>query len=256
MLKRQISDVSLADVFNEFKRTLLLNLNCHAVGIIQSFNPENQTCNVEIAYKKTVYSEVGIITQETVQDYPIIREVPVVVLGGGDYTIKCPIKQGDEALLLFNDRSIDDWFESGESLKLTDNRLHNFNDAIAIVGLRSLSRSLENYEENTLKIGNGNQELILNDANSRLRSNDSEVSISDKIMIKNKTQNLLDALILLCDGIINGGSEVTTTVTGGTQSGGSITGGMGQGMGVFNAATKMAATNAKEALEALLESGA
>ncbi|CAK9250669.1 unnamed protein product [Sphagnum jensenii] len=60
-----------------------------------------------------------------------------------------PIAQGDQCLILFNDRSIDNWFTSGQVQPLASSRLHSFSDGIALVGLNYLNNGvtkLTNYD--------------------------------------------------------------------------------------------------------------
>ena len=49
-----------------------------------------------------------------------------------------PVKPGDECLLVFNERCIDGWWQSGGSSEPLDYRQHDLSDAVAIMGISSL----------------------------------------------------------------------------------------------------------------------
>lgn len=135
---RRNDDPALKDVLDLFKKDIFLSLNCHAIANVQSFNPLNRTITATIAYKKTYFTATA--TGEyipTSVDYPILTDIPVLVLGGGQASIEFPIQKGDECLLLFNDRDIDNWFASGQVGPVNSLRLHSMSDAIALVGLHS-----------------------------------------------------------------------------------------------------------------------
>lgn len=66
---------------------------------------------------------------------PVFVEVPVIHLhGGGSYTAY-PINVGDYALLIFTERCFDNWYEGRDETLPLEFRMHNYSDAIAIVGL-------------------------------------------------------------------------------------------------------------------------
>lgn len=67
---------------------------------------------------------------------PPIVGVPVVMptCSGGTIGVSLPIQPGDGVLLVFSERSLDDWSKGGES---ADPRRHDLTDAIAIPGCYS-----------------------------------------------------------------------------------------------------------------------
>ena len=122
-----------------------LELNCVRVGIIQSFNAEDLTAEVLIANKKTL----GLNKDGTqnVKDYALITAKICYCCPYITY----PIEQGEECILLFNDREIESWFVTGEVQPEAYQRMHDLTDCIAIVGLRSLAKMIE-IAANTLDI--------------------------------------------------------------------------------------------------------
>lgn len=113
-----------------------LDLNCIRIGIIQSFNAEDLTAEVLIANKKTLgLNPDG--TQNT-RNYALVTAKICYCCPYMTY----PIEQGEECILLFNDREIESWFITGEVQPEAYSRMHDLTDCIAIVGLRSLAKMI------------------------------------------------------------------------------------------------------------------
>lgn len=183
----------LKDAFNILKKEIFLTLNCHHVGKVQTVDFTNQTLTATIMYKKAFTRQKTNGVYETVyEDYPTLIDVPFIVLSGGSAYLKMPIKSGDECLLLFNDRAIDNWWASGQNTVLSSSRLHSFSDAIALVGIKSLSNSIQNYDSETL-------ELINDEGFVNIKEN--------KIGIGNGTSDLLTVLSNLITVLVS----LTTT---------------------------------------------
>ena len=130
------SDADFITVLKSVYNKVGLELNCVRVGIIQSFNAEDLTAEVLIANKKTL----GLNKDGTqnVRDYALISAKICYCCPFITY----PIEQGEECILLFNDREIESWFITGEVQPEAYQRMHDLTDCIAIVGLRSLAKMI------------------------------------------------------------------------------------------------------------------
>lgn len=177
-------DYSLRDLLDLVKKELLLTLNAHAIATITSFNSEEQTVTAQIAYKQA-YEQRDDRTGKystVLVDYPLLVDCPVIVLGGGGGALTFPIAAGDECLILFNDRDIDNWFKGAANGNLASSRLHSSADGIAIVGIRSIPNVLEDYdtERAALQYAGG------------------KVAVGEKLVLKNEAVDFrtqLDALL-------------------------------------------------------------
>jgi phage baseplate assembly protein gpV len=109
-------------------------------GIIQSFDPDAVTCTVLPAIKGNDSSVNG--TEST--DLPLLVDVPVIFPRGGGCTLTFPVRAGDECLLIFSDRCIDFWWQSGGVQEPVDQRQHDLSDAFAIVGPQSQAQKISN----------------------------------------------------------------------------------------------------------------
>lgn len=150
------SDPSLKDVLDQLKKNIFLSLNCHHIGTIQNFDATNQTATATINYKKTIFrmDQAGIINP-VLFDYPILRDCPVIVLGGNDASLTFPISPGDECLCLFNDRDMDNWFSGANTAPVKTTRQHHFADALLLVGIRSLANVIDDYDTTRAVLRNG-----------------------------------------------------------------------------------------------------
>jgi len=181
--------ITVADLVDASKRDINMNLNSHAIAIVESFNAQEQTITAKIAYKKT-YLEDG---KRVLIDYPLLVDCPAVVLSGGAFSVKMPIKKGDECIILFNDRAIDTWFTSGQVTNLPSSRLHSLADGIALVGLRSLNRSLDGYSSDKMIVGDDSSKLTLG-SEATLENGNAKVSVKNKIAIENSAEDLKSLL--------------------------------------------------------------
>jgi len=138
-------------------------MNCVQVGTIVSFNPQNQLAEVQIAMKQVVSVEED--GTKNLKEYPLLKEVPCVVLFGGVDILSMPITAGDSCLVFFNDRDIGQWKSAGNGQTPQTARLHDLSDAFAVVGVRSLTDSISNYLANGIRLshGIGNSQIDLKD---------------------------------------------------------------------------------------------
>lgn len=151
-------DPDLRDLLDLHTREILLSLNCHAIGTIQSFNSLTQTVNVTINYSKTFFRKnpvTGVYGSVQV-DYPPLTNVPIYILGdGAGCSLTFPIKAGATCSILFNDRDMSAWLATGQVGPLPSGALHAFGDPIALIGVRSLVNALTSYDTVRAVLQNG-----------------------------------------------------------------------------------------------------
>ncbi len=144
MINNVFGDASLADVLEALKNSTMVDLNVMNIGEIVSFDATNQTAQVKVLIKRIdTMKEDGTILY---QAFPtLLQNVPVMVLFGGTGYLTMPITAGDSCLLLYNDREIDQWFANGGWQAPITQRVHDVSDAVAIVGINSLQKSIASY---------------------------------------------------------------------------------------------------------------
>lgn len=149
----QTQQTNLRYLLNIIKDEVKREINCHAVGTIQTFDPTTLTCTVSFNYQKVMKQSSFTAPDptsyvDTIINYPTLVRVPIIVLGGGGAFLTFPISgvvtnsqgqityPGDTCLLLFCDRDIDLWLElGGKNNPPNTERMHDLSDAVAIIGL-------------------------------------------------------------------------------------------------------------------------
>jgi hypothetical protein len=150
---------SLKDLLDAQKKQTFLGLFCHHIGSIEEFDPEKQTAKAKLVYKFTQFrpDPQGNLVPQLVE-YPILADCPVIFLGGSGEegaSITVPPVVGDECLILFNDRSIDNWFAGNTGGELNSQRMHHISDGIILIGVRSLARSLVGFDMDRILVKKG-----------------------------------------------------------------------------------------------------
>lgn len=93
--------------------------------------------------------------------YPVMSKVPVEFPTGGGLSITFPIKVGDEGVVSFQARAIDNWWAEGAANGpkpvITSNgvgslRQHNLSDGIFRPGARSKPKALQNVSADSVQI--------------------------------------------------------------------------------------------------------
>ena len=139
---------------------------------------------------------------------PVINNVPVMLPRTANAIISLPIAVDDKVLLVFCDRSLDEWLSSGNEVFPSDNRMHSFSDAIAIPGLYDFS-STSDASTNDLLIKHKESKITI------LANGDIKISAgaTGKIAIGNDSEELLAIL----DDILTEIQAITTATMIGPQ---------------------------------------
>jgi len=130
---------ALAEVLASERKPTSEQLRVALPGIIQSFDPDAVTAVVQPAIR---YVERDNDGNKSTKDYPLLVDVPVVFPRGGGCTLTFPVKEGDECLVIFADRCIDFWWQSGGIQEPVDGRMHDLSDAFCIVGPQSQAKKI------------------------------------------------------------------------------------------------------------------
>lgn len=179
-LPRQVAPSKLDDVLDPFYSYVFQTFNCHRVGIIQSFDAETQLATVQLV---DVLRKSTFQGQQTLVAPPIVN-CPVFIPYGANGGLNFVVKEGLECLLLFNDRDLQNWRDTGASNTPATYRMHDFADALCLVGFKSIPKAIPNYDNTTVGI------TYLNDAGDE----QAKVKCDEKVEIANQAQNLKDLI--------------------------------------------------------------
>ncbi len=180
--------MSKATTLSELLKTYILEikktLNTAIPGSIIAFDPDTQLAQVQIGINTVLHNGKQITIA------PLV-ECPVCFQGGKNFTLEFQIDTGDEGLIIFSQRAIDDWSNQGGPVNQNVVRFHNINDAMFIPGIRSNPNAIKSHANNGIRIRN-------NDASSYF-------------WLKNDGTGAIKVSTLNVDGvIINNGTNVTT----------------------------------------------
>lgn len=168
----------LTQLTTALKDNINRDMNCCKVAKIIEFYPENFTVKCRIMNKKLV----GLNNDGTqiLQDYPTVF-ARLHNIGYGNIGITHHIQEGQEGLLLFNDRELETWFLTGETGLLKYDRTHDMTDALFICGFHSVPNvPLIKYIEECLHIYYGDKtDIQLKETNLDVNSNEININAID-----------------------------------------------------------------------------
>ena len=204
MQQPQISEPNLENILDTVKQNIFFTLNCHRIGIIQEFDATKQLAKIQLVDKMVVQS---FNQPDKILDFSPLIDVPVIIVGGGEGWIDMPIAKGDECLVLFNDRDIDAWQMTGAVQKPKTNRVHDFSDAVAIIGLHSALKYITNFDQTSLGLRYKDAKIsILQDGSIEISSDNTNIDVS----------NAISTISILGNGncIINSGADIDLNASG------------------------------------------
>lgn len=209
---QQISqnEPNIKDILGLLKTNVFANLNCHNIGKILEFNPNTQTCTVQLM-------QIKQFNNRRITPAPLTN-VPLIICGAGGGHITMPNPVGTICILLFMDRNIDAFLETGESYVPQTTRMHDFTDCIALTTFKTLANPLTEYDEKAVTIMNEEiVEGIKNKSyikvygdNVQIKTTQGEatsaaINVSNKINIQNNSQNLaslIQSFLVACESIV------------------------------------------------------
>jgi hypothetical protein len=116
-------------------------------GHFLTFDPVTQLAQIQIGIQRIDVNGV------TFEPSPLIN-CPVAFLGGSEYFIEHQIDPGDECLIVFSQRCIDGWVNTGGIADNPIMRFHDFSDAAILPGLRSQPNKITTFENNGVRLRN------------------------------------------------------------------------------------------------------
>lgn len=177
MANRNIKEIIGTDeeFFRSFKDDAKNNIRVAMPGIIQSFDPIEQTVTVQPSIRENINNRD--YTSQWVQ-LPLLLDVPVIFPKARDYVLTMPIKQGDECLIIFLDMCYDAWWSNGGIQNQIEKRRHDLSDAICIPGLYSQPNRIQNYSTDSCQLRNtqGTAYIELKDNNINLVANSVKIN--------------------------------------------------------------------------------
>lgn len=191
-----------------------VSLHTALPGLIESIDLSTQTVSVQptIQFEKINVAKDGTITYTPVT-LPLLIKVPLFFPRGGDYAITFPVKVGDECLVIFAERCIDSWWESGKVGPQIEFRMHDLSDGFAIVGFSSVPHVVPNIDADKMQIRKLDSSTVIELSDEGVAINtDQDVTVDASNIALTATNNLdlnADIINLTCNtlnidaGVIN-----------------------------------------------------
>jgi hypothetical protein len=117
-------------------------------GRVESYNSTEQTASVKPLISHNMQTIDG---GEISEEIPVLQNIPVLFQRGGGFFFSFPLKEGDRVLIVFNDRSIDQYMRSADQTTVDpiSFEAHGPNGAIAIPGFFQTSDKLSEEDANS-----------------------------------------------------------------------------------------------------------
>lgn len=144
MNQNDVLPPDLQNVLKDVKKDIFSSMNCVQIGKIESVDNSKQTVSVALQIKR-------LLSDDSSVQIPVLVDCPYFVLSGGGAYIDMPIAAGDYCIVLFNDRDIDTWFDTGNVADPNSNRKHDLSDGIALIGI-SPSTKVYNHDGGIVRV--------------------------------------------------------------------------------------------------------
>lgn len=142
-------------------------------GIIEKVHSQ-KLIDVLPALKRNVVSGTG---ERIVREYPVIPNVPVLLLSSDEFYFHIPLKKGNPVVLFFCQDSLDNYQETdGKKVVDTEDiRRNDITDAFALPGAITQNDTIANLSETDMVIGkrDGNTEIhITHDSKVKIKASE------------------------------------------------------------------------------------
>ncbi len=184
MTRQRAETPTLTDVIKSAIEGTLADVHTMLPGEIVSFDVSTGKATVKILTKRKLESG-------TIVEIPPIQGVPIIFSRTEKAIIYVPITAGDKCMLLFSERSLDGWKNSGSSYDPQDKRKHHLSDVVAIPGMYSFADSPIPTVLDSTSI------LIENDKTRIRLKPDGKVKISNKLTQVELVKTVNDTLVTL-----------------------------------------------------------
>jgi len=120
-------------------------------GRVEVYDAATQKADIKPLIQRLVATEEG---DEILEELPVLPQVPVIFPRTTAYHITFPVEPGDHVLLVFNERSIDNFIAGdGEDTDPDEYRMHDLSDAVAFVGFYPDSKAIPEPSADSLVLG-------------------------------------------------------------------------------------------------------
>jgi len=131
----------------------LVDVHTSLPGIVKSFDAATQTATVQPAIRRFFVGK-GYV------NLPLCVDVPVQFPRYGNFVITGPVAAGDEGLLKFSERAIDNWWSAGGVQDPCEPRMHDLSDSFFEPGYSSNGRVPASISTDALELRTLNGQTV------------------------------------------------------------------------------------------------
>ena len=161
---------TLADAVRALIERRLVDLHTSLPGKIVSYDPTKQTADVQPAIQR-------LYEDGTAVNIPVLPKVPVVWprANGGKVRLSMPLSAGDDVLIVFSERSLDQWKANGTVVNPKNRRKFTLSDAFCIPGGSAPVNAFTPAATDALEVANDqSQALLYADGKIQLKGGNSD----------------------------------------------------------------------------------
>ena len=222
------------------------DINTGYPGHIYNFDPETQTCEVQLAIENLF---IGYASAYTIVPKQRLTNVPVKFTQGGSWSLTHPVPDGTPCYVHFAQRGIDHWVANNSPTAgmvrgkpaPAFSQLFSHNAAVAEVGYQPIPKAIGNFNPDVMELRNADRsQRVTLDSNTVtiifggakvVVTKDSTVEIEAASSIVAKAPNIkLDGIVTVTKALIgqggmsvSGGSGAAMSVTGNVAMNGTVT---------------------------------
>lgn len=166
-------------------------------GHILTYDPALQRAQVQVG--------VEVVAAAGFTDWlPPIEDVPVLFLGGTQYSVIHQINPGDEGMIFFSQRCVDGWKQTGGVANNPLTRFHDMHDAFFIPGFRPLPTRISGFANDGIRMQSrdGGQHIWIKSSGEIIADNGSaqvQITAGGEVNISNGAGSIK----LMADGTVN-----------------------------------------------------
>lgn len=121
------------------------------VGHVVSFDPTNQRAQVQIGVQR-------VDLDNSAHNPPVINDVPVAFMGGSSH-LEFQVNPNDEGLIVFIQRNIDGWKQTGGVAVNPTPRIMGMQDCVFIHGVRSAVGAIKGFANDGIRMRSGDNHV-------------------------------------------------------------------------------------------------
>jgi len=162
--------INLESVLETAIDSRLKELHTCLPAIIKTFDPATQLIDAQPTLQRKIDGELV--------NLPMLLDVPIRFFKSKTFSLSCPIEVGDHVLIIFAERSIDNWLLSGEIKSPENIRKHSLSDAFAIPFMYPQTDVIESFDPVNFVIKCNSGFIKLTPSGNVLLNGDSDNAVS------------------------------------------------------------------------------